>query len=766
MDIGRDLISLVVTFFLAGFFAGWIVVPSPLGGWDRLFISLALSVPAILLAAAPGAATHSLAAWNVGLGIAVLGAVASWRMRNPLRAFGSRVRGRRLRVARPRIVPTILVGLALVVTWFTVLVPEGVENTGGGHPNGTIVYYHWGIVGKVVEADGLPATLPEWGRRREFPYEYAFSVIHGASTASLAGNAGFVLEERYRIAMVIMAMLAAFALWRRWLPSWWAWLAAILTMNVSRVETRMLVYKPEAFAFILVIWSAWLLDEALERRSRRWGAMAGLVLASSFLAHPVGSLLVAPLWGGILIGRGAPPAWRRLQRRRTARSEEDAPANRPSLGQAILTGIPWRPVLAALVVFALLFGGLRTIIGTTGQDLSQSSVRGVDETRVVYNLAYVSADPFARPSVPECSHPFGVYSTVRPFFSANASWFFFDLHARSSVLLMIGAMVLLAGALLVQSPPRLARLPDSAKRAAITWACYGIGVYLLAVLICVYYSTWVPQRVGPMRLMPYWALMFPILIAGVGWAASRLLSSMGPRLPARLAAAGSQRGPAWFGSGVALVPALLVSAAVIWTFTTITAHQDRGVPPFQIAAPRAGGLSEDGLEAYDWISRSLPPDAVILANGYTEGALGMLSRRTGLLDGRTPFAQPDPWRTEAIDWLEQSRRFFAHPTAEPVPGRASYVLAARRDVNLGGSYFPTDFKALGRDPGLEPIHEFGRVTLYRARGAGPEPNRSFGQSGVKTGTAVHKVRPTPRWNGPRTSAAKLVSGHTGSQPSC
>jgi hypothetical protein len=769
MGFSRDLISLVVTFFLAGFFAGWIVVPSRLGGWDRLFISLALSVPATLLAAAPGAATHSLAAWNVALGVVVLGTVASWRTRNPLRAFRSRLRTRRLRIRRPRIVPTILIGLALAVTWFTVLVPEGVENTSGGHPNGTIVYYHWGIVGKVVEAEGLPATLPEWGRPREFPYEYAFSVIHGASTASLAGGAGFVLEERYRIAMVIMALFAAFALWRRWLPSWWAWLAAILTMNVSRVETRMLVYKPEAFAFILVIWSAWLLDEALERRSRRWGAMAGLVLASSFLAHPVGSLLVAPLWGGILIGRGAPPAWhwlRRRRRRRTLRSEPDARPNRSALGRAISAGIPWRPVLTAMVVFALLFGSLRTIIGTTGQDLSQSSVRGVDETRVVYNLAYVSANPFAHPNVPECSHPFGVYSTVRPFFSSNASWFFFDIHARSSVLLMIGAVVLLAGAFLILPPPRLARWPDSAKRAAITWPCYGIGVYLLAVLICVYYSTWVPQRVGPMRLMPYWALMFPILISGIAWAASRLLSHLGPRIPTRLAAAGSQRGPAWFGSGVALVPALLLSVAVIWIFTTITAHQDRGVPPFQIAAPRAGGLSEDALKAYDWISRSLPSDAVILANGYTEGALGMLSHRTGLLDGRTPFAQPDPWRTEAIDWLEKSRRFFAHPIAEPVPGKASYVLAARRDVNLGGSYFPTDFKALARDPGLEPIHDFGRVTLYRARRVRSRPIRSFGQSGGGSGPPVHKVRPTATWNRLQTSAAMLVSGHTESQPSC
>src|SRR6185295_14136383 len=185
-----------------------------------------------------------------------------------------------------------------------------------------------------------------------------------------------------------------------------------------------------------------------------------------------------------------------------------------------------RPALTAVVVFLMLFGGLRVIIGSTGQELSQSPTAGVDETRVVYNLAYVSANPLARPNVPECNHPFGVYSSVRPFFSSNAAWFFFDVHAASSVYLMVGALILFLGAFLLSAPPRLARWPDSAKRAVITWAAYGIGVYLLAVLICVYYSTWVPQRVGPMRLMPYWALIFPIMIAAVAWVGSRLLTGV------------------------------------------------------------------------------------------------------------------------------------------------------------------------------------------------------------------------------------------------
>ena len=710
MSLCKELLSLGAAFFLAGYFAGWIAVPTPLGSWTRLFLSLALAVPGMLLAAAPGAATGSLAGWNVALGLAALGGLAAWRAREELRLALLSAPDLPATLAaalrRIQLVPALLVLLAAFAVWATVLVPEGIEDTGSGRPNGTIVYYHWGIVDRVVENGGLPATLPEWGKPREFPYEYAFSVIHGAGTAVLAGDSGFVLEERYRIAMVVMAFFAFLALWRRWLPPWWAFLASLLALNVSRVETRLLVYKPEAFAFVLVIWSAWLFDEALARRSRRWGALAGVVLATSFLAHPIGSLLVAPLWGGILIGRLAPILWQRARKRRSP-------------------VFPWRPVMVAVVVFAVLFGGLRSMIGSTGQDLAQQPENGVDLTRVVYNLAYVSADPLARPRVPECSDPFGVYSTVRPFFSSHASWFFFDVNSRSSVFLMLGLAVLVGGAFLLQSPPRLARWPASAKRAVVTWCCYGVGVYLLMLLICAYYSTWVPERVGPMRLMPYWALIFPIFIAGMTWVVSRGLSSLVPRL-AESSRLDFDARRAWLGSGVGLAPALLLTVATLWTFTTIDASRDRGVPPFYIAEPRAGGISDSALRAYDWIEGNVPGDALVLANGYTEGALGMLTQRAGVLDGRTPFAQPDPWRAEAIEWLSQTRRFFRGAGRAEVPGGADYVLAARRDVNLGGSYFPTDFQALREVPGLKPVYASGGVILYRVGSASADPRR-FGQ---------------------------------------
>jgi hypothetical protein len=719
----RDVVALLATFLLAGVFTGWIFIPERLSGWDRLFLSLALAVPGTLLAAAPGIATHRLAAWNVVAGLLVLGALGAWRAREGLRRSANGVR--RVRPPqRPRFSVVLLTCLAGLTTWFAVLAPQGVESTGEGRPNGTIVYYHWGIVGKVVEDGGLPPTLNEWGKPREFPYEYAFSVMHAASTANLAGRSGFVLEERYRIAMAIGALLALFALWRCWLPSWWAWLAAVLTMNVSRVETRLLVYKPEAFAFILVIWSAWLFDRALERRSSRWGALAGLVLATSFLAHPVGSLLVGPLWGGIAFSRALP--WLR----RSLKTGWRGPERRSLVA-----------LLAAIAVFAILFGGLRTAIGTTGQNLSQSPVKGVDQTRVVYNLAYVSANPFAKPRVPECSHPFGVYSTVRPFFSSNAAWFFFDIHKTSSVMLIAGILVLLGGVFLLQSPPRLARWPAPAKRAVATWTFYGIGVYLLALLICAYYSTWVPQRVGPMRLMPYWALIFPGLIAGVCWAGARLCSGLRSRAKQTdpLSARGvDERG---LGTGVRLLPAILFAALAMWTFTTITASADRGAPPFEISQPRAGGLAQSALQSYAWMKRHLPRRAVILTNGYIEGALGSLSDRTGLLDGRTPFAQPDPWRNEAIRWLSQSRRFFLHPKGASVPGGAEYVMAARPEINLGGSYFPTDFQALEADPMLHAIKRLQGIVLYRSEGS-PSPQRPSGPNGDTSTHGKHSVMPS------------------------
>lgn len=706
----RDLIALTLAFVLGGALLSTVVFPERLGFGTRALLSCALAVPATLLAALPGLATHELAAWNVLVGFAAIGLLAFHRWR---RHRSGGLARRRLtaarqdsleRMTRQRFGQVGLVGLLLVATWFTVFVPENIDKVETGGPNGTIVYYHWGIVGRVVDAGGLPATLNEWGEPREFPYEYAFSVMHGASTAVLAGGADFRLEERYRIAMVASCFLAAFALWRRWLPAWWAWLAAVLTLSVSRIETRMLVYKPEAVAFVLVLWATWLLDEALERRSQRWGLLGAVVLACSFLAHPVGSLLAGPLWGGVLLGRLVTPL---LTERLSGLRSTVARGGRQ------LTRIG-RVVVPAMVVFIALFAGTRLVVGATGQDLQQHPIGGVDETRVVYNLAYISSDPFAHPPVPEASDLFGVYSTVRPFFSQNARWFYFDVNSRSSVLLLIGLVAILAAVIAISLGSRLAEWAEPILRGLITWLGYAAGVCLLALLIGAVYHTWVPERVAPMRLMPYWGLVFPGFLAGLAWAGAVLLSHAIRSVGVQLAGKSALRS-SWFVQLSLVVPVVLLSSATLWSFTSQLGGRDPGIPPFFTAETRVGGVSPEALAAYGWIKERLPTNAVILANGYTEGALGMVSDRTGLLDGRTPFSQPDPWRSDAIRWLERSRAFFQEPDEHRIPPRAGYLLVAPANINLGGSYFPTNFPQLNHSHRLKLIHRFGKVLLFRVR---------------------------------------------------
>ena len=60
--------------------------------------------------------------------------------------------------------------------------------------------------------------------------------------------------------------------------------------------------------------------------------------------------------------------------------------------------------------------------------------------------------------------------------------------------------------------------------------------------------------------------------------------------------------------------------------------------------PHVGdSLSADGLATLTWIRDNTPPGALILANSYTEGAIGTLAHRNGYLDGRA--------LTKGVDFL-------------------------------------------------------------------------------------------------------------------
>jgi len=141
---------------------------------------------------------------------------------------------------------------------------------------------------------------------RPFPVEYLGATIHGAIAGTLANQPDLLFLERYRVTMAILGLLTFYALWRLWMPPWWSWIASLLTLSSERLAPKFLTYWPETFGLLLVVWSGWLLDEGLRRRSARWMALAGVVSGTSYISHAEIWLLTGPLWLGIVLSRILP----------------------------------------------------------------------------------------------------------------------------------------------------------------------------------------------------------------------------------------------------------------------------------------------------------------------------------------------------------------------------------------------------------------------------------------------------------------------------
>lgn len=121
---------------------------------------------------------------------------------------------------------------------------------------------------------------------------------------------------------------------------------------------------------------------------------------------------------------------------------------------------------------------------------------------------------------------------------------------------------------------------------------------------------------------------------------------------------------------------------------------------------------------------NLPPDAVILANGYTDGALGAVSQRNGWLDGRAPYLEEPEWLGAAIRHLIDAREYFAAPDsrADLLPAEVGYVLVAARREDIGtATAFPAPLDAFDRSPNLSLVGRFGdgSIRLYRVIEAAP-----------------------------------------------
>jgi hypothetical protein len=505
------------------------------------------------------------------------------------------------------------------------------------------------------------------------------TTLHGAATAKLAGGTDLELLERYRVFMVLLGLVAAYALWRRWLPAWWAWTAGLLTIAAPHIANRFVSYRPETFGLLLVLWSGWLLDEGLERRSARWTALAAITSACAFLAHAEVWLVGAPLWMAILASRTLPleRMGRRVRGSSTANpaavdadslSEADATAERSAGPRALVRplGVAAVAFVACVVALSLVSDGGERVsqlagLGTAAEDAAPDAVPfpGTDPTWTLHAALYAPAE-IGKPPPDICR-------------------FFADPGARSPYrgvnMQSLGTQIGLALVLLLMVPALSGRRGAAGARGALVIGLLGLGIPLLAGLICAAYGNYVPERAGPQRILPFFVLALAGVLATVGWLISSWASAVGERLRS-----GS-------GSTFYLAASGLLSAVLLLSLTPVTGGRSAGL---QNVAPIGPSLSDTAYQAYEWMDERLPKDAVILANGYTEGSLHAVSRRVGWLDGRAPYLESPAWRTEATRATLDAREFLLDPRGkiDSLPPEVTHVLIATKgSVEIGGSRF-------------------------------------------------------------------------------
>lgn len=573
---------------------------------------------------------------------------------------------------------------AVVVAGVVVLGPQTAPSE-NPWPSGLSLYY-WHLGQATVDSHGLPASIGEWGTPRPFPTEYLVTTVHGAVSTIIAGDGDLGMQEHYRLAVLILAALAGYALASRWLPRWWALLAAILGVSSVYLSSKLSAYRPETFAFVLVLWAGWLFDEGVVRQSWRWVGLAGAVAATSFLAHGSAWLIVGPLWFAILVGRFA--AVPRLSRANASRSR----ARR--LLRLVRAPVPVWPLAIAAVTFlltvAIITGGSGTVDRftsiLTGQK-SEKTVTGAatttsDPTWDLFYFITYQATTGTAPDPPDVCGRLFVSRIIREPWEG--------IHVLSPVGQALLALAVLSVAV-VSSSSRF-------RRVVIGAGVFAVSLYLVTEALCLVYHSYVPARAGPSRVLPYYFLAIAVFVALCGW----VMASKGGDLLARLIRLRSNRpvlqGRAFTGF-LRVGLAAIVTGGLLVSFTP-----QRGAE----AEEGSGRLSEVSGEAYLWLRDHVEPDAVVLTNAYTAGSLVSVSGRTGWLDGRAPYLESSEWLTQAIGSLQFARNYFADPGTyrNELPSAIDYVLVGDLGVDLGGKRFVANFDALRREPNLVLVQSF------------------------------------------------------------
>ncbi|MBA2254933.1 MAG: glycosyltransferase family 39 protein, partial [Chloroflexi bacterium] len=750
----QNLLAFLLTFVVAGWLAGLIVLPERLPPVTRVLLSLALSVPATVVVATLALMAGRLEASTLLVGFAGLAVLAALRVApgvlSARRAGVTAVDAPSGPSTRPhdpvrparrwRWAMRLLTGGAALLLLGVVLLAQLSVRTAEGIPPGTTWWYYYALVLDMLDARAIPATIGEWGSARPYPVEYLATTVHTAATA-IFGGLDLAFMEAYRLIVLVLVAVAAYALWRRWLPAWWAWVAAILTICATRLSSRLVGYRPETFGLALVFWSAWLLDEALARRSLRWGLLAGLVSGTAFHAHAEVWLLTGPLWMGIIASRLATAIWRSFRQRRrsptvalsTAEAgtapEVASPAQEVASPQVVSPAPATAPgrmttrrqlaasvgVLGAAALAFVLVGALAIAAGTGSRlagltDKPASTVAGpvsgdptweffgvINDFDVALSPAPTDFwDPFLQDPATTVPYP-GIYlNEPLPLIVTVLALAFVLLHLRHGL-------------------PRT-------RRMVLTWLLFAAGVLVGAYVIFLFYDTYVPQRAGPRRILPF----YTIALAGLYAVAVYLLERRLMRLVGRSYARSGELQPAADEPPSDDIQQVLrqrpVRALALRAGGIVAAVLLVGMllPTSDSLGLGGRALSREGYAALQWMRDNLPGDRIVLANAYTDGSIGAVSRMTGWIDGRAPYLEDPAWLAEATRNVRTARDFYYDPEFYGPPQGVDYVLAGRTEDLAGYATMEVYWEGFAASPRLKVVKEFlpNELMLYEIL---PEP---------------------------------------------
>lgn len=570
-------------------------------------------------------------------------------------------------------------------------------------PYTSTVWYYANLARVVATTGGIPAELPEWGSSRPFHTDYLPVTSHTAAAFELLPGEMLVQMEVYRVAVLVVTLILATLLFRRWVSSWVALLGAILLVSTVRLDARFLSYKPETWALAVALFAMWAADRAFAERSRRLAATAAAAAALVFLAHAEVFLVLVAAIAGIGVGRaliapgGGPEAGgglgHRHGRRFGLRRSHLTRALWP-LGGALAIGLAG--VIAGAAVNAALVGEFR-LLGYVGSQSPRDT--GPVLTRLTEIPAgwRFTADP---------TWDFYVAAVAPAEMGRPPPTSFFDRRLLPRAVLDVwpgldarnGALLVVLLALLAVPVVAWPGLDARRQRLVLTWAVFGVALAIGAYLLFAISSTYVPRRVGPRRLIPY-ELFLPVIAGMLGlWLLDRVIR------PGWQALVPARRAMLPAGLALAIVATGMISPAP----TNQVGDEDDTEP----------GLTTTGYEAYRWIAANTAPSARILANAYTDGSIAALAERTGIVDGRAVYLENRRFLAESTGLVLGARVVFADPNGSGATSyldreAVDYLLVAgpgATGADLGG-YRPFDTN-------LAALSAGGRYTLVRTFGEG------------------------------------------------